>query len=120
MAVLPSLSRTFLKNDVYTLWIQVISTAMCSLRVKMRFRRSKSKAALQRAFRAIDGSVPVEKAPHLSPGLCQADIAETEVAQMFVVSQPPTWPWVLMYPSRKIWKLLGVFLIDLLAKVGLL
>ena len=58
------------------------------------------KAASQRAIRAIYGSVPMEKAPHLSAGLCQAEIAEMAVAQVLVVSQPPPWPGVLLYQSQ--------------------
>ena len=43
-------------------------------------------------FRGIDGSVPVKNAPHLSAGLCQTEITKIPVAQVLVVSQPPTWP----------------------------
>ena len=47
-------------------------------------------------FRAIYGSVLVERAPHLHAGLCGAEAPEIEVAQVLVVSQPPTWPWVVL------------------------
>jgi hypothetical protein len=52
------------------------------------------------------GSVPVKKAPQLSAGLCQAEIAKIAVAQMLLVAQPSTWPWVLFYLSKKMGKLL--------------
>jgi len=62
------------------------------------FQSAKRKVAPQRA---IHGSVPVERASHLSAGLYHTEIAEIEVAQVLGVSQPPTWPWVVFYLSRK-------------------
>lgn len=58
-------------------------------------------AATQRAIRAIHGNVPVKKGPQLSADLCQAEMAKIAVAQMLVVSQPSTRPWVLFYLSPK-------------------
>jgi len=40
-------------------------------------------------FRAIYGSVAVEKAPHLHADPCQARVVAIEVAQVHVVSQLP-------------------------------
>jgi len=67
---------------------------MCILQVKMRFNRPSERLFHNEQFAPLMAVVPVEKAPHLSAGLYHAEIAEIEVAQMIVVSQPPTWPWV--------------------------
>jgi len=40
-------------------------------------------------IRAIDGSVPVEEAPNLHAGPCQAEMAEIEVAQNALCSTAP-------------------------------
>ena len=42
-----------------------------------------------RAIRAINGSAASEEASNIHAGLCEAEIAEIEVAQVLVVSQPP-------------------------------
>jgi len=65
------------------------------------FDSAKQKATPQRAIRAIYASVLVERAPHLHAGLCGAEVSEIEVAQVLVVSQPPSWPWLLVDWLRK-------------------
>jgi len=75
----------------------VIRKVASSLKAKMRFIQwAKWKAAPQRAIRAIYGRVLVERAPHLHAGPCGAEAHKVEVAQMLSVSQPPTWPWLLL------------------------
>jgi len=69
----------------------------------MGFNGPSERLLYNEQIRAIYGSVLVERAPHLHAGLCRegAETSGIEVAQVLVVSQPPTWPWVLLYSSRK-------------------
>ncbi len=66
-----------------------------------KYCQARASCSTKEHIRAINGSVPVEEASHLHARLCGAEAPEKEVAQVLVVSQSPTWPWVLLYSSRK-------------------
>ena len=52
-------------------------------------------------FRAIYGSVAVEKAPHLHADPCQAHVVAVEVAQVHVVLSFPCKTWMFTFRSAK-------------------